>query len=361
MMGKERNISLDVLRVLAMFMIVVTHSFVWGMPFQSPKSEIAANNLIFPLVSAFASCAVDSFVLISGYFLSRSYGMKFRKAGKIWIQTIFYTLLIWAVLRLTGVNGDASFVKSVPPIYNDIYWFVTQYLIMLLLSPFLARFCDAMDKKSYLCLLAVSYLLVGSIVSGFPLGHVLFPDCTTPLFLLLFFIAGYLARYDLPAWMERNCGKLFLAVIAIQWMGGIGLNVLYRDTGLIYAAFSGGNAGLSLFSSLFLFIWFRKRKWEDKKVPVLVSAFAPYAFGVYLLHDNPLLRPVIWDNLGLISKWDSYLFYPCQLASCILIFFICLAVDLARSKMFAAVGRITACLKTASGRIAGDNISGQTE
>ena len=334
MSTKNRIVSLDVLRIAAMFLIVLTHGMIWGMPFQAPKSALWLNNVLYPLFSALTSFSVNCFVLISGYFLSKSYSYKFAKALKIWVQALFYSILLWCIFRFVLKRTDASFVSSALPIVNDLYWFVTQYLILLVLSPFLARFCDSLDQRTYLVLLLLLFLLTGSIITEFPLGHYLFKDSRTPTFLLLFMIAGYVARFDLPKWLENNCGKLLLAILVLQWAGGLFLNYWYRETGFIYGAFSTSGNGLPLFTSTALLIWARKQDWnQDKCARVLVSA-APYVFGVYLIHDNIFVRRSLWAKMNVSGYWESWVFFPRLVAICAAIFIICILIDFIRAAIF---------------------------
>ena len=317
-----------------MFLIVLSHGMCWGMPFHAPKSALWLNNVLYPLFSALTSFSVNCFVLMSGYFLSKSYSYKFTKALRIWLQALFYSILLWCIFRFALKLTDASFVSSALPIINDLYWFVTQYLILLVLSPFLARFCDSLDKKTYLVLLLVLFLLTGSIITEFPLGHYLFPDSRTPTFLLLFMIAGYVARFDLPKWLENHCGKLFLAILVLQWAGGLFLNYWYRETGSIYGAFSTSGNGLPLFTSTALLIWARKQDWNQKKCARIIASTAPFVFGVYLIHDNIFVRRPLWKKMNLFGFWDSWEFFPRFIAICAAIFILCILIDCIRAAIF---------------------------
>ena len=317
-----------------MFLIVLSHGMCWGMPFHAPKSALWLNNVLYPLFSALTSFSVNCFVLISGYFLSKSYSYKFTKALRIWLQALFYSILLWCIFRFALKLTDASFVSSALPIINNLYWFVTQYLILLVLSPFLARFCDSLDKKTYQYLLLLLFILSGTIITEFPLGHFLFKDSRTPTFLLLFMIAGYVARFDIHRWLEDNCGKLFLGILVLQWVGGLFLNYWYKETGFIYGAFSTSGNGLPLFTSAALLIWARKQDWNQNKTAVAITSAAPFVFGVYLIHDNNFVRPVLWEKMGVYTFWDSWLFFPRLLVICAGIFVVCLFIDCIRASLF---------------------------
>ena len=317
-----------------MFLIVLTHGMIWGMPYQAPKSALLPNNVLYPLFSALTSFSVDSFVLISGYFLSRSYSYKHAKAFRIWLQTFFYSVLLWCVFRFVVNSTDASVVRAALPVIHNQYWFVTQYLILLVLSPFLARFCDSLDKRTYQILLLLLFILTGSVITEFPLGHFLFGNSHTPTFLLLFMIAGYVARFDLPNWLENHCGKFFIAILALQWAGGLFLNYWYRETGFIYGAFSTSSNGLPLFTSAMLLIWARKQNWNQSRFALALTSAAPFVFGVYLIHDNNYVRPFLWEKMNVYGYWDSWLFFPRLLAVCAGIFVVCILIDFIRAAFF---------------------------
>lgn len=83
----ERNTSLDALRVLCMFLIVLGHAMVHGhvLDTLSPNS---INYYIVNILRAFLSVHVNCFVLISGYFLC-TYKFRLSKVFFIWWQTFF--------------------------------------------------------------------------------------------------------------------------------------------------------------------------------------------------------------------------------------------------------------------------------
>ena len=64
----ERNVSLDVLRVLCMFLIVLGHAMFHGHVLQALTPN-SVNDCMTSVLRAFLSVHVNFFVLLSGYFL----------------------------------------------------------------------------------------------------------------------------------------------------------------------------------------------------------------------------------------------------------------------------------------------------
>ena len=99
----SRNYSLDLLRIIAMFLIVLIHSIthngildiILHQPWSATKSYIYT-------VYAFSHICVNCYVLLSGYFLVRS-RFNLHKLLCLWIQTVFYTILFKSIFMACGV------------------------------------------------------------------------------------------------------------------------------------------------------------------------------------------------------------------------------------------------------------------
>ena len=103
-MGSKRQANFELLRVVAMFMIISLHYLVKGgaaVPFPFAAGENPVGVLAW-LIEAFCIVAVNCYVLISGYFLVES-AWKPGRAVSLVLQVLFYSLLIPVSLLLAGV------------------------------------------------------------------------------------------------------------------------------------------------------------------------------------------------------------------------------------------------------------------
>ena len=128
-MKPQRQINLEILRILCMLFIVTGH--VGG------RSGIKSFSSF-----AIAPHAVNCFVLISGYFLITS-KFKIERVLRTAIETIFYTFTITIVLYIFGKASIYDIAKSIMPFAPTkfSYWFVNKYLGVVLLSPFICKVC----------------------------------------------------------------------------------------------------------------------------------------------------------------------------------------------------------------------------
>lgn len=95
--------------------------------------------------------AVNCFVLISGYFLCTA-EFKLKKLVSLWIQTIFYTVGIYLLMCLFHDQTAFSFtqfIKRCLAITMKHYWYVTAYVLLYIVFPFLNCAIRAMNKKTH--------------------------------------------------------------------------------------------------------------------------------------------------------------------------------------------------------------------
>jgi len=153
---KIRNSNIELLRICCMLMIIAGHVMM------NHKTQYSLTDIdeIIKLFFRGAFCvAVNAFVLISGYF-----GIVFKKdrLARLVIQTFFYssTFMILAIwVGWHTVNPRTDFFAFIP-ILTKQYWFVTCYVILYIISPWLNIWVDNFDRISYKKFLIVGFLIV---------------------------------------------------------------------------------------------------------------------------------------------------------------------------------------------------------
>lgn len=86
--------------------------------------------------------------------------------------------------------------------------------------------------------------------------------------------------------------------------------------------------GLCFFVSALIFILVANSKLKTTKYANLISIFSTSTLGVYLIHDNRLVRNLIWEQLLDLSTYSSSLFiWVVLILVCTVIFGLTIAVD----------------------------------
>ena len=160
---EQRNRGIDLLRMTAMWKVVILHILNKG-GVLAAAAPLSAGQGTARLLETAAYCAVNCYGLISGYV---GVQRRFRYSGALalWLRVAFYTLGITAVfacLMPGSVNGDRVLRAFFPVLFRQ-YWYVTAYFGMCLFIPFFNLLLNRLSKGQ-LRLLALSIVLVFSVL-----------------------------------------------------------------------------------------------------------------------------------------------------------------------------------------------------
>ena len=145
----ERDSNIELLRIVCMIMILNLHAFF--IPASLTWNTLSLANVITIFSESLSICAVNTFILISGYY---SIKWKWRGFFSLIFQVYFFIFLIYGLLLVCDVvefNWGDFFQKSNCIRYS--YWFVTSYVVLYVLSPLLNTFVDNSTRKQLGCFL----------------------------------------------------------------------------------------------------------------------------------------------------------------------------------------------------------------
>ena len=331
----KRERQFEVMRTVAMFFIVVyhclTHGIGDGYEFSTISPICLSNALSSDLMLVFSSIAVNLYVMISGYFLV-DLNFKASRIVRTWSVACFYSFVITLFFMvLCLIPFDLLLGKSLFPISSDAYWFVTQYIGLLILSPFLAIMVRNLSYRQYLALLIGGAFICLTIIPDFPLGKRYYVAHGNSVwsFAYLFLIAGFVKHHlkEIPnSRIMMAFVLLVLLIFSSEVIGG------YHQ-GIVHLYWLNYN-GLALILSVAVFILVRQQKVPDNGFWNVLVKVAPYSFGVYLIHDHLLIRDWLWSSFSLTSYCDQLLYPIVILGLCLVIYIVCTIIDAIRKKLF---------------------------
>ena len=322
---KERNSNFEIFRIIAMALIVMSHFAVHtGLVYNGQLPYYT--RFWVRLLSMGGKLGVNCFVLISGFFLSRNTRFDVKKLLVFYAKVFFFSVAVSAVFYFAGkAKADEAFLQTTfMPIVYARWWFATTYFVLFLLHPFINKMFAAFSKREFLWFLVIVFVLWSVIPT--------LTNQTMELNSLLWFIALYaLAAYVRIYGVRIKSGVCFLlaGVFALATYG----TLIYMDWKDILVFGRNGTYYYDqqrlpmLAIAFFLFLGFKNRKSVSHKG---VNVVASGMFGVYLLHDNSLVRAFVWKELFDFGKYaSSALLIPYSLGVCALVFVVCTAVSLA--------------------------------
>lgn len=350
MEGNKRQANFELLRIVAMLMIISLHYLVKGWVIAASNEPLVIKEnptgAFAWLIEAFCIVAVNCYVLISGYFGVESV-WKPRRVISLLCQVLFYSLSIPCVLLLIGAESAKKmelydWIGCVLPIETEHYWFATAYLIMYLFAPLLSAGIRQMEKRR----LQIVILL---LLSFFSLGKTIFPVFLVTdrsgydfgWLMCLFVVAGYIRMYGIP-WLEKRSHAVAAYLLSSFgiWLFALFLNLIESKfdaftyyINMLYAY----NHLLCLIGAVSLFYVFKNMQIREGRFADMVRKVAPYTFGVYLLHEHNLVRYEWMNWLGVEKVRESFLFVPHMIGCVLLVYAVGTAVDAVRSWLFARV------------------------
>lgn len=344
---KSRQSNMELLRVVAMLMIITLHYLDKGNVLPEFAEMSTANHYIAWLLESFCYVAVNIYVLISGYFLTTS-KFTFKKLVVLWGQILFYSWAIGGIFLLTGMaeEGATSLYELIfvaLPVTAGHYWFATIYVLLFAVSPFLNAAIEKMNKQQHRVCIVV-------LVTIFSLWNTILP-MTIPLadgegmdiawFVCLYVIAAYLRKY--PEDRKRK-GYLYVLgyVLCSALVFGAGLALLWVNsvTGKLggYATnWYAYNSLPVLLGSVCLFVAFTKMEIKGGGVSKVINTLAGATFGVYLIHEHRNLRYLWQQWLGVEQNATQPWMILHLIGSVLLVFVVCAIVELVRKWLFSLI------------------------
>lgn len=317
--GQKENISKrrpepELLRCVAMCMVIVLHFLgKGGLLGELSEPDMQPVRAAAWVLEAFAICAVNLYMLLSGYFLSAS---RFKLSRllqlllQIWTFSVGVGLGAVALGLVPGEEVNTYFLlRLFFPVLEEHYWFLTAYIFLYLLLPLIGGAVREMDRKSFRLTLFLFLTAFCLIKTAMPVqfdtdrrGY----DCLW--YLCVFLTAAYIRRFGLPLLEKRGRGiLLYLGSVLLILAVTFGLRTLYFRTGSLERVLGNCfhyNHLLPYLAALGLFLAFLRVKIPEGFWGRLTVWAGPRTLGVYLLHENLAVRDLwpVWFGVQKITN-----------------------------------------------------------
>ncbi len=141
-----RNSNIELLRIVLMLMVILLHfnNDSMGGAFNYVK-DLPVNNFILYFFESLSICAVNCFMIISGYFLAYNKTVKLSKIVDLLSIVILYNFfnLFLSIL----LDEQVFSIKSLIGCFIPANYFVIFYIITYIFSPFVALIFDNTTKR----------------------------------------------------------------------------------------------------------------------------------------------------------------------------------------------------------------------
>ena len=323
---RNRQSNLELLRVLAMMCIIVSHYYTHGVSHVLPAPPTQTYEMLRYFAGILAKTSNNVFFLLTGFFLSKA-TFSLKKLFILLFQVLFVNYLLLGINLIFYHEHDLTMIlKQLFPISSDMNWFVSAYLGVYLLGPFLQHATLYLRKNpsAYQVLIFAVFILFG-IVGFFTPASPYYSGIGLGIYLVL--VGDYVnlkkeAIEKLPL-LPILCLCFLLLTCAhfaiIKISGFLPFLLPYS------AHFEGNSSPLITCSAVCILFLFSKLRMQSKAINTLAGT----TLTVYLIHDNGAFKSHIWfDILKVQDHLDHVFIYMCF--SVLVVFFACAIFELIR-------------------------------
>lgn len=311
-----RNSNIELLRIVSMGLIILFHFSVHG-PW--PADGVLATDIAVGILAFGGKLGVNCFVLITGYFITRS-SVRVASVLRVVFETWFYSFTLLALFTLAQPElvTPERLEKAVLPLVSGEYWFMTNFVALMVLSPFLNLLFNRLSRRGKSCLAAIGFVMISvlpTLTTFNPLGSDLL------WFFYLYLLGGWLRELleeraagaagsttdgrGATSWLDPvrltlRLGAVPTAVVGVlvswgaiaaiccaqEWLGFTRINAQYPVWQYMIPTFLASVGLLAAFAS-----------WNMPTSPA-VNALAKCTLSVYLIHDNPFVRAWLWPHFA---------------------------------------------------------------
>ena len=301
---KERNAGIDLLKIIGMFAIIIDHILIHGKLFKKFN-----NTKELYLLLTFCFWHVNSFALVSGVVGFKRH--KYSNLLNLWFCVLFYSISIFFIFKI--IYFPLKYYKLselfFPVIYRK-YWYFTDYFSMYLFIPIINRgilYLSKSELKIIIWSLLLLFIIIKDIIN--PQFNTLNLNSGYSLLwlLILYIIGAFLGKYIIKIKKKNkffyiiNMAVFICSSLLSYYLTKKRIKKFKFIKHLFKRRYNSFAMTLQVIS-LSLFISHIK---YNKYLSKIISFFGPLTFGVYLIHDNKLVRKYIIESI--FKKYSSNL------------------------------------------------------
>lgn len=360
----QRNYGLDLLRMTAMFMVLLLHTMGQGGILEHLNTPPYSTFVYFTKYSVawyieiFAYCAVNCYALLTGYnYFGKE--VKYIKLVEFWLQIVFYTVGINLIFYVMGTHiGKQLILTSIFPIMRRFYWYTTAYFGMFLFIPIMNQYLENISQQALKKFLVIAFCLFSILPTIMRENPFYLQGGYSMLWLVMLFLVGgaikKLKLFDSFS-SKKLLGAFFvstLLTLAFKLLVELVMKIWSKK--LVFAnVFIDYTSPTIVLAAIFLLVLFSKLDIKNNILLKVIQICSPAAFGIYLIH----LHPLIWNKYihGFSVRFlnsNPLIMVGKIFASALAIYVVCTFIELLRMKLFECL-KVKQLVKAIERRLAG--------
>lgn len=288
----QRESNYELLRIFAGMAVILLHFNYHPNGGGALVTATGANYYFLLVLEVVCACAVNIFILISGYFGCNSSTIKIEKLSELLCQTICFSLVFYLIYSIKqGHISLRSIIASMIP----ANYFVILYIALMCVAPFINKLLASLNSRQF-NVLVVMLIVVFSV---YPTLVDVFKEITGNEWNGLstiglegsmrgYSIVNFVLLYIFGVWIrkEGTLSQCKVKVLLISLCGIVAILVAWRyilpQTAWMYCN------PLIIAESMIVFVLFGKMRLTS----TIINRIAPAAFTCFLVQSK-LLEPIV--------------------------------------------------------------------
>ena len=340
-MGKKRNSSIELLRIIMILSIIAHHLLVNSQLYIETKGSFSIKYIIMFVFGMGGKIGLNVFLIISGYFMCKSYVTVLRWL-KLFIEIMFYSFVINIIFIIIGYKpfGTSDIIKGLFPFVFGLGmssdYYPALFLVLLLIIPFINKLIEAISKKEFQVLLVI-LIFIFTVVSSFSFIFISTINKWTIVdvwegvawYATAYMVGAYIRLYFNPKFDNLKNGLISTIACIVLAISSVVL-LAYLNCGITqYHFVARSNKILAILTAVSLFILFKNINMPYNR---FVNTVASATFGVLLLHSNNLtLRNMIWDKIFRVKRFvlsNAPIMLIKMIATVLILYIVCVIISL---------------------------------
>ncbi len=306
---KTRDSNMELLRIVAMLLIMTVHASYRALPHPTPASieADALSGFLQLLTQSFSVVGVNVFVMLSGWYAIRPRLVRF---SELVFQLLFFGVLCLGIEYCVSGQLPPKAITTLFMLNDGNYWFIKVYIALYILAPVLNTFAESATRRQLATVLLCFFGFQWVFGWVFEATAWLRAGYSLPSFMGLYLLARYMSIYR-PAWTRLSSKADLLVYTAVCLMVAIASFLLKWHLNLGGVLFF-YNSPTVIVAATFLLLFFSKLHISSR----LINWVAASALAIYLTHSSSFLAKY-YD--GTIQAWHGQLSRPAFLLSVVLL------------------------------------------
>lgn len=292
---KERDVSLDLLRSIALLAVIFVHCS--GIS-KDALYDLSTEEKILLFLSSIVTWQVPIYVMISGrFFLDPSKDVSYRKIVKaiirIIIAFVMWNLIYQIFYFVTGQYDNLNWKGIIMQYFIAPYhfWFLFMIVCLYMVTPFLRKIAENKILMQYFIVLFFVFSFLNGYVVQFPvIGEVLVIILNKACFHFAvgysgYYILGYyLYKYQLSERAERILYLVAIILVLITGIATVYRSVIEGVNNEWYTKYLLPNI---IIEAAAIYVFFIKHIAIHKfsvHIAGVITKLSELSFGVYLVH-----------------------------------------------------------------------------